>query len=93
MATQDSLFGNSVTFNDIVATPSFRLTNLTLNQNYTFTFYASRTDVTDNRSTDYTVTGATTRVAVIDPASAAAVNGTLSLTWIMLDASGGITLR
>ena len=91
-ATQDSLFGNPISFNNITTTPSFRLTNLTLNQSYSFTFYASRTGVTDNRSTDYTVAGSTTQVAVLDPASAAAVNGTVTLTGITPDSSGGVTI-
>lgn len=57
-ATRDSLFGNTENFgigSDI--RPAFSLTGLDPTKGYNFTFYASRTGVSDIRTTEYVVTG------------------------------------
>jgi lysophospholipase L1-like esterase len=59
-ATQDSLFGNTELFNSLTnITPAFKFTGLIPSGLYTLTFFASRTGVSDNRETRYTVTGLT----------------------------------
>ncbi len=60
-ATRDSLYGNTETFNGLVNIfPGFKFTGLNPALAYSLTFYASRLGVADNRTTLYTVTGATT---------------------------------
>jgi hypothetical protein len=57
-STRDSLFGNTETFSGLANIfPSFKLTGLDLGSSYSFTFYASRTGVSDNRETGYTING------------------------------------
>jgi hypothetical protein len=58
-ATRDSLYGNTEAFNNLSnVTPKFRITGLDPALTYNFTFYASRGQgVTDNRTTDYVLTG------------------------------------
>lgn len=59
-ATRDSLFGNSEPFNGLTnVIPAFRLTGLDTQSVYRFTFFASRTNVADNRETLYTLEGNT----------------------------------
>ncbi len=68
--TGDSLFGNTEAFSGLENVfPSFKVTGLNASQTYTFTFYASRMGVGDNRETVYTLSGATTVEAVLDPAN------------------------
>jgi hypothetical protein len=69
-ATRDSLFGNTEVFSGLSNIfPSFKLTGLTPTQAYSFSFYASRSAVSDNRSTLYTVSGATTGTATLNAAA------------------------
>ncbi|YCM46736.1 SwmB domain-containing protein [Verrucomicrobiaceae bacterium 227] len=69
-ATRDSLFGNTSTFSGLSNVfPAFRLTGLNPAQTYELTFYASRTGVSDNRETRYTVTGSNTLVTTLNPAN------------------------
>lgn len=58
-ATEDFFLGHTGTFNDEASNPTgaFKLTGLDANQTYSFTFFASRVGVFDNRETSYTVTG------------------------------------
>lgn len=90
-ATLDSLFGNTETFGGLANVfPSFKLANLSPSRSYSFQFYASRTGVTDNRETAYTVTGNNTGQAVLDPA-----NNTDATAWvvgILPDEAGEITI-
>jgi len=59
-ATGDSLFGNTEAFGSgEVIFPEFKLTGLVIGQTYNFTFFASRTGVSDNRETKYTISGST----------------------------------
>lgn len=69
-ATRDSLYGNTEPFNNLSNIfPSFKLTGLDPATKYSFTFYASRNGVGDNRETDYTVTGGNAGLATLDAAN------------------------
>ena len=69
-ATRDSLFGNTETFSGLANIfPSFKLTGLLPSLSYSFTFYASRMGVGDNRTTGYTVTGANAGFATLNVAN------------------------
>ena len=90
-ATQDSLFGNTETFSDLADIfPSFKLTGLDPLLAYDFTFYASRMGVSDNRETGYTVTGANSGFAALNPS----VNEDqfVTVTGIKPDGAGEITI-
>jgi lysophospholipase L1-like esterase len=59
-ATSDSFFGSVGAHNGIMEpTGGFTLSGLSRNSVYSFSFFASRTGVTDNRETKYVVAGAT----------------------------------
>jgi hypothetical protein len=78
-ATRDSLYGNTETFNGLQNVfPRFKLTGLDPATAYTFTFFASRTGVGDNRETGYTVTGATTEFASLNAANNVAATAEVS---------------
>jgi len=69
-ATGDSFFGNTETFGigpNIF--PVFRLASLDPSKTYDFTFYASRTGVTDIRETLYTVTGQSVSTTTLNVAN------------------------
>lgn len=83
-ATRDSLYG------DTGVTPIIRLTGLDTGSAYGFNFYASRTGVTDNRETRYTVTGANSGFADLNIAGN--IDATVSVDGIRPDAQGGITI-
>jgi len=69
-ATRDSLYGNTESFNGLTNIfPSFKLTGLDSAATYSFTFYASREGVGDNRETEYTVTGSNSGVTTLNPAN------------------------
>lgn len=69
-ATGDSLFGNTAAFSGLENIfPSFKLTGLSSSNRYSFQFYGSRTGVSDNRETRYTLAGATTAFADLDAAN------------------------
>lgn len=69
-ATRDSLFGNTESFNGLTSVfPSFRLTGLIPGQAYDLVFYASRTGVSDNRETAYTIVAAETNVVTLNAAN------------------------
>lgn len=90
-ATRDSLFGNTEPFNALSNIfPSFKLTQLNPARTYSFTFYASRTGVGDNRETRYTVTGQNAGQVVLDAANN--VDAIATVPGIVPDANGGITL-
>lgn len=66
-ATGDSFYGNTGEFNGLTNIfPAFKLVNLDPSEIYSFTFYASRTGVTDIRTTDYSVVGANNGLATLD---------------------------
>ncbi len=91
-ATRDSLFGNVERFGGKEnITPVFRLAGLDPQKHYTLTFFASRMGSNDNRTTRYTIAGATTSAVELDAANntertavtqplAPAADGTLTVT-------------
>ncbi|MDB6070456.1 MAG: hypothetical protein JWL81_1627 [Verrucomicrobiales bacterium] len=90
-ATRDSLYGNTEAFNTVEnITPIFRLTGLNVAEEHDILFYASRMEVTDNRETRYTVTGATTAFADLNVANNS--QNTVSVTAMRPDAEGNITI-
>ncbi|MCP5524182.1 MAG: hypothetical protein H7A46_21825 [Verrucomicrobiales bacterium] len=69
-ATRDTLYGNTEEWQTLTGVfPEFILSGLTQGGTYNLTFYASRTGVSDNRETRYTVTGANTQSVDYDPAN------------------------
>jgi hypothetical protein len=70
--------------------PGFKLTGLNPSAKYTLTFYASRTGVSDNRETGYTVTGANSGYAALDAANN--ITNTASVTGILPNAAREITI-
>lgn len=72
-ATRDSLFGHSDNFNAGSPRPLGVLSLTGLDgsgaTSYSFTFFASRTGVTDNRETAYAVTGANSNTAYLNASS------------------------
>ncbi len=70
-ASRDSFFGaTDAGFNgNINATGGFTLSNLDPNKYYSFSVFSSRTGVSDNRETLYTVTGSTTDSEALNPAN------------------------
>ena len=90
-ATRDSLYGNTESFNGLIDIfPSFKLTGLNTALVYNITFYASRTGVSDNRETGYTVEGAGTAFATFNPANN--INGFTNVLGVVPTAAGDITI-
>jgi hypothetical protein len=90
-ATRDSLFGNTTAFNGLSdIQPVFKLTGLDPASVYSFTFYGSRTGVTDNRETRFTVRGATEAVADLN--ASANIDGVAQVSRIVPDAAGEISI-
>ncbi len=90
-ATRDSLYGNTEIWNSLTDIfPSFKLTGLAPATVYTFTFYASRTGVTDIRETVYTIAGATSETATLDVANN--VDATIAAPGVKPTAAGEITI-
>lgn len=90
-ATRDSLFGNTAAFSGLSDVfPVFKLTGLDPGYRYGFTFYASRTGVSDNRETRYTVRGASEVVVDLDAANN--VDALVSTPGIRPDAAGEISV-
>ncbi len=66
-ATRDSFFGETAPFGgNTNPTGGFTLSGLNPAKYYTFKIFASRTGVTDNRESLYTVTGSTTLTTTLD---------------------------
>lgn len=66
-ASGDSFFGNTSDFNgQLEPTAGITLSDLDVNTEYTLTLFASRT-ATDNRETEYVLTGATTETQYLNP--------------------------
>ncbi|MGV3773424.1 MAG: GDSL-type esterase/lipase family protein [Verrucomicrobiales bacterium] len=89
-STRDSLFGNTATFNGLAnITPIFQLVGLDSAAPYMISFYASRTGVSDNRETRYTVQGANTQTTDLNVANN--INNVAHIEFIQADDNG--TLR
>ncbi|MGE9268361.1 MAG: hypothetical protein ACQKBY_09715 [Verrucomicrobiales bacterium] len=85
-ATDDSHYGQSTN-----PAAAFQLQNLDPSKLYTLTFYGSRMSVSDNRETEYTVTGdGASQVLLLDVANN--VTETISTTTITPTAGGIITV-
>lgn len=90
-ATRDSLYGNTELFGGLTDVfPSFKLTGLDINLSYDFLFYASRTSVSDNRETAYTVTGASAETAFLNASNN--VNDFVTVTGVVPNAQGEIII-
>jgi len=90
-ATRDSLFGNTEIFGTLENIfPSFKFTGLNPQTSYDLTFFASRAGVNDNRETGYTVTGATTGFAALDPVNN--ISNLVTIAGMSPDAAGEITI-
>lgn len=70
-ATRDNAFGHAAAFGGNPLTPSATLDFTGLNPllSYDFTFFASRLPATDNRETEYAVTGSNAGTAYLDAAN------------------------
>lgn len=90
-AGRDSLYGHREEFNGQNGIlPAVRLNGLLRTASYTLTFFASRTGVTDNRETVYTVTGAESRAVTLDAANN--LDRVATLDGMVPDADGGISI-
>lgn len=90
-ATRDSLFGNAEVFNgQSNMFPNFKLTGLDTQSAYHFTFFASRTNVADNRETRYTVSGGSITSAVLNAANN--VTDVAIVGGVTPDAAGEISI-
>lgn len=77
-ATRDSFFGETTAFNgNTQPTGGFVLSGLDPAKFYSFSIFASRTSVTDNREAKYTLVGATTQITSLN-----ASNNTTQTTTI-----------
>ena len=91
-ATRDSFYGNTETFNGLSnLTPQLTLSGLTVGTPYSFTFYASRDGVADNRSTDYTVAGAISGTATLNASNN--INNVAVVSNILPMANGTVTIN
>ncbi|MBX2926421.1 MAG: SGNH/GDSL hydrolase family protein [Saprospiraceae bacterium] len=90
-ATGDSFFGNTATFGgQIQPTGGVELFNLNPEKEYTFTVFASRISVADNREARYTFQGLTTEIADLDASNNADMVTTATLRP---DANGVIRME
>lgn len=85
-ATKDAFYGENVN-----PTGALTFSNLNPAKVYSFEIFASRKDFTDNRETLYTVVGASTVSATLNPSSNSA--NTCIISDIAPDASGNIVLN
>ncbi|MEZ4983686.1 MAG: hypothetical protein R2795_01395 [Saprospiraceae bacterium] len=89
-ATSDSFFGNVGDFGgQSQPTGGVDLVNLDPGQTYSFTIFASRGNVTDNREAQYILEGATTDTVYLDAANNGSMVATITLAP---DAEGRIRM-
>lgn len=91
-ATSDSLYGYTGSFNGFTDNDQavFVFSNLNLGTSYDFTFYASRISTTDNRESEYTLSGVSSHSVTLN-----AADNTYTIVQILEmqpNASGDITL-
>ena len=90
-ATRDSFFGNVVAFQGKTApVAQLRLAGLDPAQIYDFTFFASRLGVTDNRQTEYKISGSNSKTGYLNVAGN--TSETISLTDIQPATDGSVVL-
>lgn len=90
-ATSDSFFGSEGAHNGVIeATGGITLSGLNRNSKYSFTFFASRAGVTDNRETQYKVSGKTDQTTTLNPANNTA--NTATITDVFPAANGTIII-
>ena len=70
-AASDNFFGHGLAWSPNPANPEgiFTLNGLDTSKKYSFTVFASRTGVSDNRETLYTFTGANTKTSALNPSN------------------------
>lgn len=91
-STRDSFFGEAVAFNgNTNASGGFTLSGLDTSKFYSFNIFSSRTGVSDNRETQFTVTGATSAVSSLNASNNTAL--TAYILNIKPDAAGKITFK
>lgn len=92
-ATRDNLFGHTVNFNQPAPLPlgTLQLTGLNPSSSYDFTFFGSRTGVTDNRETAYAITGSNNGTGLLDTSNN--TSNVAIVTGIIPTALGGITIN
>ena len=99
-ATRDNFFGEDVDFNDGASgsttsnepTGGFTLSGLETGKFYSFKIFASRTGVTDNRETLYTITGnATAQTATLDASNN--TSNVAAIFNVQPNTSGEITIQ
>jgi len=77
-ATKDSFFGEASDFNGSVnETGGYTLSNLDPTKYYSFSIFASRMNVTDNRETLYTATGINTKSSTLNVSNNSSNTGTI----------------
>lgn len=92
-ATRDNLFGNTVVFGGFTEpTAQLTLSNLDTSGafSYTFTFFGSRTGVTDNRETAYAVAGSNNATAYLN--TAGNTSNVAIAADILANAGGQVTI-
>lgn len=90
-ATGDSFFGNTATFGgQIQPTGGVELTGLNPEKTYTFSIFASRISVSDNREAQYILTGLTTDTIYLDASNNA---GMVVSATLQPDAAGIIRIE
>jgi len=90
-ATRDSLYGNTGLFGGLEnVTPVFQVVGLNPGASYSLSFYASRTGVSDNRETRYTVTGSTEQTVDLNVANN--VDNVATLAGVAANDLGEITI-
>lgn len=69
-ATRDNFFGNFTIFNGVAEpTGGMEITGLNKSKYYSFKIFASRMSVSDNRETQFTITGNTELIANLNPSN------------------------
>lgn len=89
-ATRDSFFGETVSFNgNLQPTGGFTLSGLDPTKYYSFSIFASRTGVTDNRESQYTLVGNTTQIVALNASNN--TSNTVNVNNLQPTATGTIT--
>lgn len=95
-ATRDNLFGSTVPFSGFTEpTGGYKITGLDPSGNtlYAFTFFGSRTGVTDNRETYYALVGNSLSPSIAFLDTANNVNNVATISGMIPNASGEIDLE